>query len=113
MFVAVVRYLSIEAWNRPALALKKGQSVSVDKETNDGGDDIYVYGDVDVDVALTISFVSLRHPSMVTAIDYPPDNVRVREVLSVPLIVISDSKLHDTYFVSYFLSETLLGKTGW
>ena len=105
IFVAVVRYLSIEAWNRPAIALKKGQSVSVVKETNDGGGDVYVYGEVDVDQALTSDFISVRHPSMVTAIEYLPDNVRVREVVSVPLIVISDSKLHDTYFVRSFLSE--------
>jgi hypothetical protein len=77
------------------------------------GGDVYVYGEVDVDQALSGGFVSVRHPTMVNAESYLPENVRVRDVISVPLIVISDSKLHDTYFVRYFLSETLLGETGW
>ena len=34
-------------------------------------------------------------------------------MVSVPLIVISDSKLHDTYFVRHFLSNVLLGPNGW
>lgn len=96
IFVAVVRYLSIAAWNRPAIALKKGQSVSVIKEADDGGGDVYVYGEVDVDQALSGGFLSVRHPTMVNAESYLPENVRVRDVISVPLINISDSKLHDT-----------------
>jgi hypothetical protein len=48
IFVAVVRYLSIAAWNRPAIALKKGQSVSNIEEADDGGGDVYVYVDGDV-----------------------------------------------------------------
>ena len=108
-----MRYLCIESWNRPPVALKRGQSVSIIKKTNDGGGDVYVYGEVDEDQASTGGFISVRHPTMVTAENHLPENVRVREVVSVPLIVVSDSKLHDTYFVRYFLSETLLGETGW
>ena len=111
IFVAVVRYLCIESWNRPPVALKKGQSVSIIKNTNDGGGDVYVYGEVDEDQAFTGGTISVRHPTMPNAEKYLPENVRVREVVSVPLIVVSDSKLHDTYFARYFLSETLFGGT--
>jgi hypothetical protein len=31
----------------------------------------------------------------------------------VPIIVVSDSKLHDTYFVRFFLMYKLLGQDGW
>ena len=41
------------------------------------------------------------------------EHIKVRDVVSVPLIVISDSKLHDTYFVRHFLSNVLLGQNGW
>lgn len=113
LFVAVLRYLRIATWNQPPVALKKGQSVSIIKETNDGGGDVYVYGELDLDQDLTGGTISVRHPGMVNAVHYLPEEVKVREVVSVPLIVVSDSKLHDTYFVRYFLSETLLGESGW
>jgi hypothetical protein len=110
LFVGVLRYIRMLCWNRPPVGLKKGQSVSIIQETSDGGGDVYVYGEVDVDQDLTIT---VRHPGMVNAVTYQSEDVRVREVVSVPLIVVSDSKLHDTYFVRYFLSETLLGDKGW
>ena len=69
---------------------------------------MYIYGEVDLDYVYTV-----RHPGIVNAVTYHPEDVRVREVVSVPLIVVSDSKLQDTYFVRYFLSETLLGDKGW
>jgi hypothetical protein len=43
----------------------------------------------------------------------PCEHIRVREVISVPLIVVSDSKLHDTFFVRHFISNTLLRRDGW
>jgi hypothetical protein len=49
LFVGVLRYGRILCWNRPPAGLKKGQSVSLINETSDGGADVYVYGEVDVD----------------------------------------------------------------
>jgi hypothetical protein len=49
LFVGVLRYVRMLCWNRPPAGLKKGQSVSIINETSDGGGDVYVYGEVDVD----------------------------------------------------------------
>ena len=113
IFVAVVRYLCYESWNRPPIESKKGQSVSIVKDTDDGGGRVYVYGEVEIDQALNSESICVRHPTMMNTENYACENVRVREVVSVPHIVISDSKLHDTYFVRYFLTEILLGERGW
>jgi hypothetical protein len=43
IFVAVVRYLCYESWNRPPIALKKGQSVSIVKDTDDGGGRVFFF----------------------------------------------------------------------
>jgi hypothetical protein len=72
-----------------------------------------MYGEVDVDYVHTGGTITVRHPGMVNAVTYHLEDVRVREVVSVPLIVVSDSKLHGTYFVRYFFSETVLGDKGW
>jgi hypothetical protein len=113
LFVAVLRYLSILIWNKPPIGLKKGQPVSVVCETKDGGGNVYAYGEVAVDhdnQSLTIC-VRILKDNMEYHI--PCEHIRVREVISVPLIVVSDSKLHDTFFVRHFISDTLLGRDGW
>ena len=37
----------------------------------------------------------------------------MRNFVSVPLIVVSDSKKHDTHFLRHFLLNILLGPNGW
>jgi hypothetical protein len=113
LFVAVLRYLSILIWNKPPIGLKKGQPVSVVCETKDGGGNVYAYGEVAVDhdnQSLTIC-VRILKDNMEYHI--PCEHIRVREVISEPLIVVSDSKLHDTFFVRHFISDTLLERDGW
>jgi hypothetical protein len=39
--------------------------------------------------------------------------VRERKIISVPIITVSDTKSHDTYFVRDFLEKKLLGPNGW
>ena len=113
IFVAVVRYLCGKAWSEPPIGLVKGQPVSIRIETNDGGGDVYVYGEVSEIQTPASPAIKIKLPSSQKIVDIPCESVRVRNIISVPLIVVSDSKKHDTHFVRYFLSNILLGTTGW
>lgn len=113
IFVCVVRFLSILAWNSPPINLKKGAQVSVVTKTNDEGGIVYVYGEVIEDQLVNSSTIRVKHPSTGNDHSYPFESVKVRKIISVPVIIVSDSKLHDTYFVRYFLLNNLLGPDGW
>ena len=113
IFVAVVRYLCGKAWSKPPIGLVKGQPVSIRIETNDGGGDVYVYGEVSENQTPASPSIKIKLPSSQKIVDIPCESVRVRNIISVPLIVVSDSKKHDTHFVRYFLSNILLGTTDW
>jgi hypothetical protein len=113
LFVCVVRYLCMLAWLRPPLGLLKGQPVSIRQETDDGGGDIFVYGEVSENQQSDSSTVSIKLSSNRMVVEIPCESVRFRNIISVPLIVVSDSKKHDTHFVRYFLRNILLGPTGW
>ena len=113
IFVAVLRYLNISVWNKPPISLKKGQLVSILCAPADGGGDVHAYGEVASDQdnrATTICVCKFKDSEECYV---ACEHIKVRDVVSVPLIVISDSKLHDTYFVRHFLSNVLLGQNGW
>lgn len=61
----------------------------------------------------TSQSIKIKLPSSHEIVDITCESVRVRNIISVPLIVVSDSKKHDTHFLRYFLSNILLGTTGW
>jgi hypothetical protein len=113
LFICVVRYLCMSAWLRPPLGLLKGQAVSIRQATDDGGGDIFVYGEVNENQQTDSSTISIKLASSRITVEIPCESVRVRNIISVPLIVVSDSKKHDTHFVRYFLRHILLGPTGW
>ena len=113
IFVAVVRYLCGKSWSNPPIGLIKGQPVSIRVETDDGGGDVFVYGEVSENQTPTSPSIKIKLPNSHEIVDTPCESVRVRNIISVPLIVVSDSKKHDTHFVRYFLSSILLGPTGW
>lgn len=113
IFVAVVRYLCSQSWSNPPIGLLKGQPVSIRVETDDGGGDVYVYGEVSENRTATSSSIKVKLPNSHEIVNATCESIRVRNIVSVPLIVISDSKKHDTHFVRYFLSSILLGPTGW
>jgi hypothetical protein len=113
IFVAVIRYLCWIAWSNPPIGLVKGQPVSIRVETNDGGGDVYVYGEVSENQIPTCPTIKIKLSNSLEIVDAPCETVRVRNIISVPLIVVSDSKKHDTHFVRHFLSNILLGLTGW
>jgi hypothetical protein len=81
--------------------------------TNDGGGDVYVYGEVSENQMSTSPTIRIKLLNSLEVADSPCETGRVRNIISVPLIVVSDSKQHDTHFVRHFLSNILLGPTGW
>jgi hypothetical protein len=97
IFVAVIRYLCWIAWSNPPIGLLKGQPVSIRVEANDGGGDVYVYGEVSENQIPTCPTIKIKLPNSLENVDAPCETVRVRNIVSVPLIVVSDSKKHDTY----------------
>lgn len=74
---------------------------------------MYAYGEVAIDQNNQSTSICVRILKDNKDLQIPYENIKVREVISVPLIVVSDSKLHDTFFVRHFLSHTLLGSDGW
>ena len=113
IFVSVVRYLCSKSWSNPPIGLMKGQPVSIRVETDDGGGDVYVYGGVSENQTATSSSIKVKLPNSHEIVHVTCESIRVRNIISFPLIVVSDSKKHDTHFVRYFLSSILLGPTGW
>ena len=113
IFVAVVRYMSFKSWSSPPLGLLKGQPVSVRQGTDDGGGDVYIYGEVSDNQVSESSNININIHNTHTIVSIPCEDIRVRNVVSVPLIVVSDSKKHDTHFVRHFLRNILLGPSGW
>ena len=91
----------------------KGTGCIYMQATDDGGGDIFVYGEVNENQQTDSSTISIKLASSRTTVEIPCESVRVRNIISVPLIVVSDSKKHDTHFVRYFLRHILLGPTGW
>lgn len=115
IFVAVIRYLCHRSWICPPTKLNKGQAVSVVLSTADGGGDIFQYGEVYEDQKSNAKEIELKikDNGECKFIRAKCEDIRVRKLITVPLIVVSDTKKHDTYFVRYFLSTHLLGDNGW
>lgn len=113
IFVAVVRYLCSKTWSDPPIGLTKGTPVSIREKSDDGCGDVYVYGEVNENQTSTSPSIKIKLPNSHAVVDIPCESIRVRNIISVPLIVVSDSKKHDTYFVRHFLLNILLGPTGW
>ena len=67
-----------------------------------------MYGEVSENQTATSSSIKVKLPNSHEILD-----TTCESIISVPLIVVSDSKKHDTHFVRYFLSSILLGPTGW
>lgn len=111
IFVAVARFLCHATWMRPIVGLKKGQAVSVKEEVSDGGEAVYVYGEIAADQTNGPTVLVKIKKDLI--VECPCENVRERKIISVPIITVSDTKSHDTYFVRDFLEKKLLGPNGW
>ena len=101
----VFEYFSVE---KNPLGLKRGQPVSIVCETIDGGGNVYLYGEIAEDQVNSAATTCLRILKDNKEYSFMCEHIKVREVVSV-----SDSKLHDPYFVRHFLSYILLGPNGW
>lgn len=81
IFVAVVRYLCSKSWSNPPKGLLKGQPVSTRVETDDGGGDVYVYGEVSENQTATSSSIKVKPPNSHEIVDATCESIRVRNII--------------------------------
>jgi hypothetical protein len=112
LFICVIMFLCYKTWNAAPMDLKIGQEVSVKVQTNDGGGDVFIWGKVTENQLIMSTTIKVEHIDGIVR-DYPLEDIRVRKLVSVPVIIVSDDKKHDSYFVRFFFMNSLLGKEGW
>ena len=69
---------------------------------------MYAYGEIAEDQVNSAATICLRILKDTKEYSFMCEHIKVREVVSI-----SDSKLHDPYFVRHFLSNILLGPNDW
>jgi hypothetical protein len=74
--------------------------------------DIFVYGEVSENQQSGSSTISIKLTSNKHVVEIPCESVRIGNIVSVPLIVVSDSEKHDSHFVRYFLRHTQTREVG-
>lgn len=116
LFVAVVRLLNETVWNERPSALVKNQSVSVSILNADGTfSGLYRYGEVREPWSRISnqSSVLVWHPTLKKSMYYHIDHIYLRKIESIPIIVTSNTKHHDSAFVRHFLDHIFLSEVGW
>ena len=115
LFVCLVQYLDTVTWNDKDTILKKGDEVSfLSREKN-----YYMYGEV---VAQTGDIVEVKCPpkynkdansdDSITLKDLNRNNIHKRTFVTEPVIVFSDDKSHDTYYVQKNFESNFFGEDG-
>ena len=120
IYVAVATFLCLTAWNEPFVwgTYVAGQAVSYRVSPGDGGDDVYMYGEIaddadqDATQCMTINLIDVYNP-IKTLITVNCEDIRVRIMRTVPIIIVSDDKKHDTHFVREAILNHLVGEKGW
>ena len=112
LFISVICFLCKTTWDTEPQHLPKGQPVSV--EIDDEFGILYRYGEV-VDEWTTgeEDLVRVLHPSLQKIVTYSVNRIRMRKMITVPHVVVSDYKGHDSNFVKCYLDELLLGPNSW
>ena len=57
--------------------------------------------------------VSIWHPAMRQVVSYDIEKIKLRRMITVPHVIVSDYKGHDSSFVKCYLDDLLLGPAGW
>lgn len=110
LFISVLCFLCNATWNLRPQHLMKGQHVSVEIDDTL----MFRYGVVMEEWIIgTTNLVSIWHPAMRKTIGYEIEKVKLRKIITVPHVVVSDYKGHDSVFVKCYLDELLLGPLGW
>lgn len=113
LFVSVIRFICKTTWAVQPQFLSEGQPVSVLFDNDDSGP-LYRYGEIKDNWTLgDIDNVNVWHPALGRVISYPVEKIRIRKIITVPHIVVSDYKGHDSLFVKTYLDKELLGPEGW
>ena len=109
LFISVLCFLCDATWNLRPQHLLKGQQVSVEVD-----DAMQKYGVVVEEWTIgQDSHVSIWHPAMRKMILYDIEKINLRKMITVPHVIVSDYKGHDSVFVKCYLDELLFGPTGW
>ena len=109
LLISVLCFLCDASWNIRPQHLLKGQQVSVAV-----GDAMHEYGVVVEEWTIGHdSHVSIWHPAMRKMILYDIEKIDLRNMITVPHVIVSDYKGHDYVFVKCYLDELLFGPTGW
>ena len=74
---------------------------------------MYIYCEVNENQISASPSIKIKLSNSQAIVDIPCESIRVRNIISVPLIVVSDCKKHDTCFVRHFLLNILLEPTDW
>ena len=110
LFISVLCFLCTATWNLRPQHLLKGQHVSVQIDDTT----MYRYGVVMEEwITSSNDLVSVWHPAMRSITKYDIEKVKLRKMITVPHVVVSDYKGHDSLFVKCYLDELLLGPVGW
>jgi len=116
LFVCLVQYLDSITWNDKESILKKGDEVSTFSPEKNS----YMYGEV---VAQTGDTVEVKCPPRYSKDAYKDESITLKDLnrnsthkrtfITEPLIVFSDDKSHDTYFVQKFFESSFFDEDGW
>lgn len=120
IYVAVASFLCLSTWKDPFVwgSYVAGQAVSYRVSPGDGGGDVYLYGEIaddadqDPSQRATINLIDVYSPTK-KLIEVNCEDVRVRTMRTVPIIIVSDDKKHDTHFVREAIVNHLVGENGW
>lgn len=111
LFVGVIRFIDFTTWNLTPQFLSECQEVSV--LIDDEAGPMYRYAEIKSAWTMGDGEVLVYHPALKEQISYPIERIRLRKIITVPQIVISDYKGHDSQFVRCYLEKSLLGPEGW
>lgn len=112
LFVSVIRFLCLPTWNSIPTFLSAGQAVSVIVKDGSNGL-LHEYGEINSVLAEGDGEVLVYHPASPKIVSYPVDKIKIRLIITVPDIVVSEYKGHDSLSVKCYLDTVQLGPTGW
>ena len=116
LFVIVATFLCMETWNASfgPNDYCVGQEVSYEHDPGDGGGVVYMYGELAAEQDLSdLTMVNILDVVSNTIVRVSCVKVHARKIITVPIMVYSDDKDHDTHAVRSIIENIILGPAGW
>eukprot|EP01032_Pedospumella_encystans_P013172 gene13172-15181_t len=110
LFICVMQHLCLDTWNDKVSSIRAGAAVSI--ETTGGivpGVVMKEYDRDSTDNTLQVGLTESGNRSVLVS----RTSVHVRTLITTPIVVVSDDKHHDTYFVQHFMHVHIHGPNGW